>query len=100
MIPPTLTEEEIFKIAHEIPSAQARSAYLRQACGDNAALYERVAALLKVAEEEQSFLERPAGTSLPTIDATPLTERPGMQIGPYKLREQIGEGGFGVVYVA
>ncbi len=26
--------------------------------------------------------------------------KPGTQIGPYKLREQIGEGGFGVVYVA
>src|SRR5262249_1378995 len=30
----------------------------------------------------------------------PLSERPGMVIGPYKLLEQIGEGGFGVVYMA
>src|SRR5262249_27581698 len=30
----------------------------------------------------------------------PLTEGPGTRIGPYKLLQQIGEGGFGVVYMA
>jgi serine/threonine protein kinase len=30
----------------------------------------------------------------------PLSEQPGDKIGRYKLLEQIGEGGFGVVYVA
>jgi serine/threonine protein kinase/Tfp pilus assembly protein PilF len=29
-----------------------------------------------------------------------ITERPGTIIGPYKLMEQIGEGGFGLVFVA
>src|SRR5205823_4008909 len=33
-------------------------------------------------------------------DATALAERPGTVIGPYKLLEQIGEGGFGVVFMA
>jgi hypothetical protein len=35
-----------------------------------------------------------------TIDLPPLTERPGTQIGPYKLVEENGEGGMGIVYMA
>jgi len=34
------------------------------------------------------------------MDESPLVERPGTVIGRYKLLEQIGEGGFGVVYMA
>ena len=45
------------------------------------------------------FLERP-GSALPPTILPPPTERPGTQIGRYKLLEQIGEGGMGVVYVA
>jgi len=35
-----------------------------------------------------------------TIEDSPIVERPGTVIGPYKLLEQIGEGGFGVVFLA
>jgi serine/threonine protein kinase len=45
----------------------------------------------------------PAGTialSLPDISSLPLSEQPGDRIGRYKLLDQLGEGGFGVVYVA
>jgi serine/threonine protein kinase len=35
-----------------------------------------------------------------TGDYQPIAERPGTVIGPYKLMEQIGEGGFGLVFVA
>jgi tetratricopeptide (TPR) repeat protein len=46
-----------------------------------------------------SFLDSPAPALAATVDE-PMAERPGTVIGPYKLLEQIGEGGFGVVYMA
>src|SRR6185369_1967840 len=57
-------------------------------------------ALLRVAEEEQSFLEKPPAKYVETIEHSPITEKPGDCLGPYKLMEQIGEGGFGLVFVA
>jgi eukaryotic-like serine/threonine-protein kinase len=42
-------------------------------------------------------IEQPAGA---TFDFAPPTERVGATIGRYKLLEQIGEGGFGIVYMA
>lgn len=100
MIQTQLTEAEIFKVAREIAAPHARAAYLQQACGDDAALRERVIALLRIAEEEQSFLEHPAAALAPTILPAAISEKPGDVIGPYKLMEQIGEGGFGLVFVA
>jgi serine/threonine protein kinase len=48
-----------------------------------------------------SFLESPApGANFPATIGQPITEKPGTQIGPYKLLQQVGEGGMGVVYMA
>src|SRR5262249_18815242 len=46
------------------------------------------------------FLEGPATARMATVDAGPVTERSGMLIGPYKLIQQIGEGGMGTVWMA
>src|SRR3954454_16832017 len=100
MIQTHLTEEDVFKIARALSSSEARGAYLQQACGDNPELHRRVVALLNIAEEEQRFLEAPAAAYVQTVAPTPITEKPGDAIGPYKLMEQIGEGGFGLVFVA
>src|SRR5438067_7989659 len=90
-------EKEIFEQAIEIASDEERQGYLKGACGADAALRERIQALLKADEGAQSFLpgepQRPATTA-------PITEKPGDKIGRYKLLQQIGEGGCGVVYMA
>jgi tetratricopeptide (TPR) repeat protein len=94
-----LAAKAIFNIARQIDSPEARSEYLRQACGADEALLERVDALLRAYEEKPSFLESPPVGTAATLDQ-PITERPGTVIGRYKLLEQIGEGGFGVVFMA
>src|SRR5262249_11011048 len=92
-------EEGIFNVARRIGEPEARRAYLGQVCGGDQALRGRVEALLRVHEAERSFLESPAPGLVATADE-PVTERPGTVIGPYKLLEPIGEGGFGVVFLA
>ncbi len=80
----------IFDAAMEMESA-LRPAFLANACGANEALHARVVALVAAADDEQ-FLSRPA--------ATPQPEGPGSRIGPYELVRQLGEGGFGAVFLA
>jgi serine/threonine protein kinase/WD40 repeat protein/Tfp pilus assembly protein PilF len=100
MVAMHLDEQAIFEVARKIDAREAREAYLQQICGDDAAIGSRVRALLKAYDESQSFLESPAVAPVVTVDATVLAERPGTMVGPYKLLEQIGEGGFGLVFMA
>src|SRR6188768_3204275 len=94
-----INEKSIFNIVRRIDSRELRTEYLQQACGGNSVAHQRVADLLQVHDQEQSFLEAPAVALQATTDQPP-PERPGTQIGPYKLLQQIGEGGMGVVYMA
>src|SRR2546428_89187 len=88
-------EKEIFEQALDITPAEERLRFLTSACGEVAVLLARVQALLRADESGESFLpERPKAA------ASPLTEKPGDRIGRYKLLQQIGEGGCGVVYMA
>jgi serine/threonine-protein kinase len=92
-------EEVIFNVARKMDAPEVRENYLRQACGDEEPIRARVLALLDVHDKEKSFL----ASSVSVVDATidePIKERPGTVIGPYKLLQQIGEGGMGTVFMA
>ena len=60
---------------------------------------ERVEELLRVHEQEQSFLKSSSDPP-PTEATSELNIASGQQIGRYKLLQKIGEGGFGVVFMA
>jgi serine/threonine protein kinase/outer membrane protein assembly factor BamB len=94
--------EEIFHVARSLAAPQ-REEFLLRACGNDAKLRRRVEALLRASESGENFLPEQPGvhaagqrTNLTAV----ITERPGDCIGNYELLEQIGVGGFGVVFKA
>jgi serine/threonine protein kinase/tetratricopeptide (TPR) repeat protein len=91
---------ELFLKALELRVPSERQQYLDAACAGDAALRAEVQALLEASERAGSFLESPAPAPDVTVDLPRVSEGPGTVIGPYKLLEQIGEGGFGVVFMA
>jgi WD40 repeat protein/serine/threonine protein kinase len=94
------SEQAIFVAAvGQVPPEQWE-AYARAACAGDEALLARVRQLLRAHAEAGSFLDDPAPDLGATVAQPPAREGPGTLVGPYKLLEQIGEGGFGVVYMA
>src|SRR5579862_5476171 len=88
----------VFTAALQLPADQ-RSAYLEHACGSDGELRQKVEALLKAHAQVGDFLEQPApGPELEARGSVGM--KPGHRIGRYKLLQQIGEGGCGVVFMA
>jgi len=95
-------EEDIFEAAAALPAA-GRPAYLDAACANQPDMRARIEALL-CSHDATGFMEENAiaadSPELPAERARSQPEEAGQHIGHYKLLEQIGERGFGVVWVA
>src|SRR5690349_15265118 len=89
-----MNEESLFAAALEKGPRAERQAFLDEACRGDADLRQRLEQLLAAHDRDAGILER--GVAPPDF----VTEAPGDSIGRYKLRELIGEGGFGLVFVA
>src|SRR6266851_8643062 len=89
-----------FSEALDLPLSE-RAAYLDRACAGDQKLRQRVEGLLLTHDQAGGFLERPPAemASGSRLGAS-AGEKPGDRIGRYKLLQQIGEGGCGVVYMA
>jgi serine/threonine protein kinase/tetratricopeptide (TPR) repeat protein len=93
------SEQSIFLHAVALASPADRAAYLEDVCRDNPQLRLELDALL-AAHGRLGVDPAPCGPELPRTINEPTIERPGTVIGPYKLLQQIGEGGMGTVFMA
>jgi serine/threonine-protein kinase len=91
--------DTVFAQAIEIASPEERALFLAKACANDPDLHREVEQLVRDHFRAGAFLERPAAHIVATADGPPA-EGPGTVIGPYKLLEQIGEGGMGLVFMA
>jgi serine/threonine protein kinase/tetratricopeptide (TPR) repeat protein len=90
----------VFTEALRLPPEE-RDHYLDKACKGDSESRRRVEALLQAYEQAGDFLGRPAADRPErAAQAFPAGEKPGDRIGHYRLLQQIGEGGCGVVYMA
>lgn len=106
-MPAELSEKSIFLDALGKSTPAERDAFVAEACAGDESLRNAVEALLNAHHKDDHLLDQPVG-KLPGINyATTLgdareslEEGDAVYIDSYRLREQIGEGGFGLVYVA
>jgi serine/threonine protein kinase/WD40 repeat protein len=93
---------EIFLRCAEIESEAERRRFLDHECRDDVILRQQVESLLELSEKLGRFAAQPGDTvenpPIPTFRR--MHDGPGQHVGSYKLLQQIGEGGFGIVYMA
>ncbi|HUK81995.1 MAG TPA: serine/threonine-protein kinase, partial [Verrucomicrobiae bacterium] len=89
-------EERLFQTALKLPPGERRTAFLQRTCAGDESLRQRIEALLSADERAGTRFESDATLK----SAEPFTEKAGDRIDRYKLLQEIGEGGCGVVYMA
>jgi serine/threonine protein kinase/WD40 repeat protein len=92
--------KSIFGKALELSSVSERAAYLEQVCQKDPRLRAEVESLLQAREDAGGFLDSRTRDLATSVEEPAIAEHAGTIIGPYKLLEQIGEGGFGFVFMA
>src|SRR3954465_13243193 len=92
--------EAIFFAALDRTTPQGRVAYVEATCVGDPELLRRVRELLSCHDGSVGLLDAPPPGLACTVDMPASSEQPGTVIGPYRLLQQIGEGGLGTVYMA
>src|SRR6266850_4158293 len=90
---------EVFTEAIQLP-IEERAAFLDRACAEDEGLRRKIEALLRSNDRAGGFLEQPPATIGESRVKAAVGEKSGDRVGRYKLLQQIGEGGCGVVFMA
>jgi serine/threonine-protein kinase len=100
--------ESLYEQARQVPPEE-RAAFLREHCED-ASVRDEVASLLDAREQAPSFFRDVAAEAVDPLikgveeagegEAFNPPDLTGRQVGPYRLVEEIGTGGMGIVYRA
>ena len=92
--------EEVFHLALQYDDAE-REDYLARMCGEDKSLLDEVRSLISSHEYSGEFLDKPQlTTGLQLLAVRDAPSREGETIGHYSLKNRIGMGGMGEVYLA
>ena len=94
-----IKEEQLFAEAIDIADSENRAAFLDEACGDDSLLREKLDQLVEIHFSSGKLLDETRDGS---VNDTIFTAGPkvGDSIGSYKLLQEIGDGGMGIVFMA